>query len=275
MHRYAILFWMIAALALLAGCQTAEQKGQASLKLGVEEFENNNVAGALEAFNRAIQVKPEFPEAYFRRGLVRSQERDFSMAIVDQQSAVRMKPGHAPYQFALGLAYLGDEQYDEAIREFNAAKQLKGSEQLKTKIDEMIAEAARMKQTRASAGVIGTVISGTTAPVVGKTWVQHGFLGSSTFGANHPAWSIALYLIGHLFAVNFLFGIWLAAINGIGRTLTEGEKSGIAFVALLAGVASYYLAWGYSYWGLWVLCVFWTLGLGGNMINQAPKMRRP
>jgi hypothetical protein len=272
--NHVTIFWTAAALMLVTGCQTAEQNAQSELKRGIELLDGDELDGAIEAFNQAIQSKPDFSEAYFRRGLARSAKREFAIAIVDHQDAIRMKPGYAPYVFARGLAYLGDQQFDEAAKDFNQIRQLSPGAQLLAKTDEMLRMTAQSKEARGSTAIVSTVVNESSEVLLGKTWVQHGFLGRSTYFTNYPVWTIIVYLVAHLLAVQVVLICLVTALDGIGRHLTAGERSVVTFFSLAVGAGFYFLAWGYSYWGLWILCVVWTLGIGGSVIKAAATMGR-
>ena len=80
---------------------------------------------ARDAFNKAIEIKPDYIEAYFNRGLVYVDLADFQQAIKDFTRAIEIKPDFAEAYLSRGTAYYGSGNYQQAIREYNKALELK------------------------------------------------------------------------------------------------------------------------------------------------------
>ncbi len=86
---------------------------------------------AIADFNQALKLEPNNPEAYFNRGLARTQlaanlpePTRGPNPIADYTEAIRLNPGYADAYYNRGLAYLVLKQYGEAIADFQQAAEL-------------------------------------------------------------------------------------------------------------------------------------------------------
>ena len=70
------------------------QKGFAHYKLVQLE-------SAEQAYRKSTQLEPNLAEAYFHLGLIRYQQKDLTGALLWIEKALKIKPGHVPYQQAL------------------------------------------------------------------------------------------------------------------------------------------------------------------------------
>ena len=81
---------------------------------------------AIEAFNRAIEIKQDYAEAYTNRGVAYHSKDDYNRAIKDHNKAIELNPGYAEAHFNHGNAYSDKGDYDHAIEAFNKAIAIKG-----------------------------------------------------------------------------------------------------------------------------------------------------
>jgi tetratricopeptide (TPR) repeat protein len=96
---------------------------QAHYQLCAARYQLDETTRALEDCSRAIGLRPAFTEAYYLRGLLRSQKLgDNHGAVQDFDQAIRLKPDHAAAYLKRGnaRARLGDlrsglADYDRAI----------------------------------------------------------------------------------------------------------------------------------------------------------------
>ncbi|MFA5090977.1 MAG: tetratricopeptide repeat protein, partial [Candidatus Omnitrophota bacterium] len=59
---------------------------------GISSMKKEEYTLALSDFNKAIELKPDMPEAYFNRGLVHLRKKDFVSALSDFNKAIELKP---------------------------------------------------------------------------------------------------------------------------------------------------------------------------------------
>lgn len=80
---------------------------------------------ALEDYNKAIQLKPDYAEAYANRGLTKVALRQNLAAIRDCDFAIQLKPDYAPLYYVRGATKVELEQHLSAIADFDTAIILK------------------------------------------------------------------------------------------------------------------------------------------------------
>ena len=96
-----ILFLVV--LNLITFGQTAEDY----FTRGLAKYDLEYYKGAVEDFNKAIQLKPDYADAYFNRGFAKNYLRDYKGAIVDLNKAIQLKPDYAD-----AYTYRGAAKFD-------------------------------------------------------------------------------------------------------------------------------------------------------------------
>ena len=77
---------------------------------------------ALDAFTKAIEINPQFAQAYSNRGFAYSNLGDYNQAIKDYNRAIEINPQDAvAYYNRGGLAYGKLGNYNQAIKDYNKA----------------------------------------------------------------------------------------------------------------------------------------------------------
>ena len=80
---------------------------------------------AIEDFNKAISLKPDFAEAYSNRGAAYNQSKQYERAIKDFDKAISLNPSLAECYYNRGVSYGFLLQYKRAIKDFNKAISLR------------------------------------------------------------------------------------------------------------------------------------------------------
>jgi len=121
--------------SVLQAIETQAQRDQADLsRRRQEESESCNSRGvllyyrgaleaALQAFDRALELVPEFAEAHNNRGLVLSKMGRADEAIAAFQEALRLDPNMGEVFNNLGFLYHAREDHQKAVEMFNQALQ--------------------------------------------------------------------------------------------------------------------------------------------------------
>ena len=81
---------------------------------GVAYAEKGDFDRSIEDHNTAIQLKPDFVEAYTNRGAAYSKQGDYDCAIADYDKAIELKPDFEAY-YNRGIAYIKKGNFDRAI----------------------------------------------------------------------------------------------------------------------------------------------------------------
>lgn len=80
------------------------------------------LAKARKLFEKAIELSPGNPEAYFQRGFISLITRNYSAAIEDFSLAIALHPDFADALFRRGTAYyFGEKDIEKAIADITKA----------------------------------------------------------------------------------------------------------------------------------------------------------
>jgi len=79
---------------------------------------------AIEDFNKAIELYPDYAHVYVSRGYVYSRKGQYDKAIMNFNKAIELYPDYANTYFGRGLAYYMKGQYDRAILDYNKTIEL-------------------------------------------------------------------------------------------------------------------------------------------------------
>ena len=80
---------------------------------------------AITYYTRALELKPDLPEAHTNRGNVYRETGEFDKAIEDYNSAIDYNPDDANAYNNRGNAYFDKNEFDKAIEDYNSATELK------------------------------------------------------------------------------------------------------------------------------------------------------
>ncbi len=92
---------------------------------GVTYGEKGNLNRAIVDYTKAIKLKPDYAEAYNNRGVAYGNKGDFDRAIVDYNKAIELKPDNAIAYYNRGVAYGNKGDFDRAIADYTTAVKLK------------------------------------------------------------------------------------------------------------------------------------------------------
>jgi len=83
---------------------------QAWVALGNEYFDSNQFMEAIEAYDKALEIKPDSPDVLTDQGVMFRRLGWFDRAIQNFQKANEVDPGHATSIYNLGIVYRYDLQ---------------------------------------------------------------------------------------------------------------------------------------------------------------------
>jgi protein O-GlcNAc transferase len=93
--------------------------------LGNRLFSQGKRDEAIECYEKAIAIKPDWAEAYGNIGSARSQEGNLDAAIAYYQKAVALKPHLEVLHFNIANSFLQQNKYDEAIANYQNTLKIK------------------------------------------------------------------------------------------------------------------------------------------------------
>ena len=85
----------------------------------------NDYVGAINAYSRAISMKPDYSYAYNNRGFLKYQLKDFRGAISDYSTVIKIDPTYPVPYYNRGLAKSKIKDFNGALIDYNNAIKLK------------------------------------------------------------------------------------------------------------------------------------------------------
>ena len=84
----------------------------------------NDMEGALAAYQRAVVAKPRLIEAHAAIGEIQLEKEDYFSAIVTFRRVINLDPENANAYYNLGVGLLAQQRKSEAIAAFEQARDL-------------------------------------------------------------------------------------------------------------------------------------------------------
>lgn len=78
----------------------------------------------IELYTKAIELNPDFAEAYNNRGVAYKEKGDIPKAIEDYTKAIKLNPNYATAYYNRGSAYDDKEDFDKVIEDYTKAIEL-------------------------------------------------------------------------------------------------------------------------------------------------------
>ncbi len=88
------------------------------LQRALEHLDNNELDGAIVAFNQAIDLDPNYADTYTGRGVAHALKGEYNRAIQDFTESIRLEPSHADAYYLRGVIHADKGEYDRARSDF-------------------------------------------------------------------------------------------------------------------------------------------------------------
>ena len=85
---------------------------------------NCNYAKAIEGYEKAIELKPDYASAYHNLGIVYRKQGNFDKSIESYEKAIELDPDDASVYYNLGIAYHNDDDFTTALFYYRKAASL-------------------------------------------------------------------------------------------------------------------------------------------------------
>ena len=105
--------------------QDIHHKAYEALYRGLSAEDKGELDKAIQNYDKAIELKPDFFGAYNNRGVAYGGKRDFDTAIKDFTTAIELKPDLFGAYNNRGNAYVKKGDFDTAIQDFTTAIEIK------------------------------------------------------------------------------------------------------------------------------------------------------
>lgn len=133
---------MQARIIKLEGIVKAEPKNHdAWVGLGNDYFDSHQPQRAVDAYAKALALKPDDPDILTDQGVMYRQLRQFDKALANFQRAGKINPSHVPSIFNIGIVYAGDlNKPDEAAKAWNKVLILAPNSEQATQARQLLAQ---------------------------------------------------------------------------------------------------------------------------------------
>ena len=123
MKRVPYLPLALLILLLLPGASPA-QDVQSYIDQGISNSQAGHYDQALQAFDKALKLKPNDPAITTYKGIVYYAKGNNAKALQLFDEAIRLNPNFARAYYQRGMVYQSQEKYKQAVPELVKAKQL-------------------------------------------------------------------------------------------------------------------------------------------------------
>jgi tetratricopeptide (TPR) repeat protein/V8-like Glu-specific endopeptidase len=88
---------------------------------GVDLEEKKDYRGAIEEYNKALDINPKYGKAYFGRGNVHKELKDYPKALADYSKTIAIDPKYAAAYNNRGIVHKQLKDYPKAVADYNQA----------------------------------------------------------------------------------------------------------------------------------------------------------
>ena len=103
----------------------APETAEEWLKVGTDLFLSQRYEQAIDAYDKAIELKPEYHESWYGRGIALESWKQYEKAIASYDKAIQLKPDYHEAWYSRGIALESWKQYEKAIASYDKAIELK------------------------------------------------------------------------------------------------------------------------------------------------------
>ncbi len=112
---------IVSAVILVVTQISPTGRAESNFSAGNSAYDVQNYDRAIDKYDEAIRLKPDYADAYNNRGLAYQARGNTDQAIADFGEAIRLNPGLGQAYSNRGLAYQAQGNYDQAIADFDEA----------------------------------------------------------------------------------------------------------------------------------------------------------
>src|SRR5579863_8840567 len=120
--RFLVLLLIAALFSLLPACRSTT-RAREHVEKGNQYFAQKQFGAAQDEYRQAIQINPDFADAYYRLGLLQIQQEYPTVARESLAHAVELDPRNLDARLHLGDLLISSTQYAEAHQQADAVLQ--------------------------------------------------------------------------------------------------------------------------------------------------------
>ncbi|MBF0280060.1 MAG: tetratricopeptide repeat protein [SAR324 cluster bacterium] len=91
------------------------------MQKGIASMERQDYSNALQIFDKIVEIAPKFAEGWNKRATVHYLLKNYESSITDIKNTLLLEPRHFGAISGLGLVYLAQEQYYQALKAYQKA----------------------------------------------------------------------------------------------------------------------------------------------------------
>jgi len=122
--------WDRAKSAYLLAIKRGERIADAYCNLGILEFQDHQIIKAINCFTKSIQQAPRHFQAHYNLANLYSEQKNFDLARFHYQVAIEIAPNFPDAYYNLGLVLALNHHYQEAIDALSTYKQIAEPQEL-------------------------------------------------------------------------------------------------------------------------------------------------
>ena len=117
-------FLPLLLFVLFAGLSACGPDAKELNTTGIEKLKSDDLDGAMEDFNKAIEKDSEFAEAYLNRGFVFGNRGELLDALADFDKAIELDPKYTEAYYNRGFIHGYFEEYEKSEADFDKVIEL-------------------------------------------------------------------------------------------------------------------------------------------------------
>ncbi|MCK4404684.1 MAG: tetratricopeptide repeat protein [candidate division Zixibacteria bacterium] len=126
--RWGDVFKSFLFLFLIFGflsCANKEKQAEKHFKKGFEYQNQGNLDKALEEYQKALQLNPNYTQVYTNVGTVYLEKKDYDQAILQFKKVIELNHWDTKAHYNLGFAYLKKGEVEKAQEEVKFLKSIR------------------------------------------------------------------------------------------------------------------------------------------------------
>ena len=121
MNRSTIAIIAAVAVIIALSAQWEERDARGYFERGEKFAFRGRFSDAIAEYTRAIELAPDFSEAYRKRAVAHMNLTDYDLAIADQNEAIRQNPKYARAYYDRGISHYFLDRQEVACRDLHIA----------------------------------------------------------------------------------------------------------------------------------------------------------
>ena len=116
MKQQFLIYFLICIIAIVSGCANSAQE---YMKNGINLYKRKEYQGALQHFEKALEIDKDMPEIYYHKGNVyKDWNKQYDKALMNYSKAIQLKSGYLLAYGKRAQIYKLQNKYGKAITDY-------------------------------------------------------------------------------------------------------------------------------------------------------------